>query len=341
MLTPIEEEQMLAAIRALVDEYDLTVLFTTHKFENLLKYPHELIVMRKGKVVLSEKIEALSMNAIINAVTGEELREKSQPVAVEGKREPLLTIENLSSEDDAGTLSLRNIGLHVHPGEIVGIVGTAFSGKDSLAKAILGTSKVTEGSIIFDGEDITNQKTRYVLNKGISYIPKDNAFGLAYDLSVAENLVLNRFYDEPFCRNFFINAAAIEDVAERSVEKFNIITRSIHTPVSSLSGGNQRKVIVAREINKDSKLLIAEDPTIGIDINTAQEVLNYLIEFRNRGCGVLLVSEDLAELMSISDVIHILYEKKIVKTILGTEATLEMLGKYMLGWNSDGKAFEV
>ncbi|HEA69290.1 MAG TPA: ATP-binding cassette domain-containing protein [Desulfobacterales bacterium] len=341
MLTPLEEAQMLASIRTLVDDCGLTVLFTTHKFENLLKYPHELIVMRKGRIVLSEQVETLCMKAIINAVTGEELREKSQAVAVVGKREPLLTIDNLTSEDDAGRLGLRNIDLHVHPGEIVGIVGTAFSGKDSLAKVILGISKVTEGSITFDSENITNQKTRHVLNKGISYIPKDLTVALAYDLSVAENLVLNRFYDEPFCRNFFLDIAAIEEAAERSVEKFNIITRSIHTPVSSLSGGNQRKVVVAREIGKDSKLLIAEDPTIGIDINTAQEVLNYLIEFRNRGCGVLLMSEDLDELMSIADVIHVLYEKEIVKTIPGAEATLETLGKYMLGWISDGKAFEV
>jgi len=341
MLTPIEEEQMLSSIRTLVDRFNLTVLFTTHKFQNLLKYPDELIVMRKGKVVLSAKIKDLSMNEIIKAVTGEELTEREKTVGVEEKRIPLMQIQSLSSVDDEGTLSLKGIDLKVHPGEIVGIVGTAFSGKDALAKVILGTFKVTKGSIAFDGEDITNKRTKYVLNKGISYIPKDNRFALASDLSVAENLVLNRFYNEPFCRNFIMNFEAIRNLAERAVREFKIITPSIHTPVKSLSGGNQRRVIVARELTKESKLLIAEDPTIGLDIRAAQEILNYLIDFRNRGGGVVLISEDLAELMTCADLIYILYEKEIFRVLPAAEATLEKLGGYMLGMGMNGNVAQV
>jgi simple sugar transport system ATP-binding protein len=341
MLTPIEEEQMLFSIRTLVDKFNLTVLFTTHKFQNLLKYPDELIVMRKGKVVLFSKIENLSMNEIIKAVTGEELTARNKIDGVEEKKRPLMQIQNLSSVDDEGTLSLKHINLEVHTGEIVGIVGTAFSGKDALAKLILGTRKVIEGSVAVDGEDITNKRTKYILNKGISYIPKDNRFALASDLSVAENLVLNRIYNEPFCKNFIINFEAIRDLAKRAVREFKIMTPSIHTPVNLLSGGNQRKVIVARELTKESKLLIAEDPTIGLDIRAAQEILNYLTDFRNRGGGVVLISEDLAELMSCADLIYILYEKEIFKVLRAAEATLEKLGGYMLGMEIDGNAPEI
>jgi simple sugar transport system ATP-binding protein len=332
MLTPLEEEQVLYALKKLVDKLNLTVIITTHKFQNLLKYPDEIIVMRKGNIVLQDTVKRLSITDVIRAVTGEEPRKRvvASPHDHE-RRKGLLEVENLSSVNDEGVLSLKNINLRLHRGEIVGVVGSAFSGKDMLAKAILSMVKNIEGTVTFDGEDITNKNTRYILRKGMDCILKDREVMLIPTLPVADNIVLNRYYHEPFSKNFIRNEAAITELAEEAIKAFNIKTPSTSTLVKSLSGGNQRKVVLARALLKEAKLVIAEDPTIGLDIQTSQEVMNYLVELRNKGGGVLLISEELGDVISYSDTIYVLYEKEVKKVLPSSEATIEKLGGFMLG----------
>jgi ABC-type uncharacterized transport system ATPase subunit len=332
MLTPLEEEQVLFALKKLVGgQSKLTVIITTHKFQNLLKYPDEIVVMRKGKVVLRDLAQTQSILNIIKGVTGEEPEERLLPRQVEVDKEVLLEINNLSSLDHEGETSLKDVSLKVHTGEIVGVVGSAFSGKDTLAPAILGISKNIRGNIVFNGEDITHERTRRILDRGIGYIPKNNNLAVIPTLTVAENLVLNTYYRKPYSNNLLVDRKAIEQMAEKVVRDFNIKTHSVHSKLMSLSGGNQRKVTIAREFERNSKLVVAEDPTIGLDIKTSQEVMNYFVGLRNRGGGVLLVSEELADVITYSDVIYVLYEKHVSKTLTPMKVTIKELGAYMLG----------
>ena len=330
MLTPLEEEQMLYALKNLVVKFGLTVVITTHKFQNLLKYPDEIVVMRKGTVVLHDKVEHLSLTDVIKAVTGEEPRRRTEADRrVEAA--PLLELKSLNTVDRLSGRSLKDVSLTVHGGEFVGVVGSAFSGKDVLAKAIMGMAHNTQGSVIFDGEDITREKTKHILSKGLDCIFKDREMMQVPTLSVAENIVLNQYYEQPFCKNFFMNRAAMEALAEKAVSAFAIKTPSISTPVKSLSGGNQRKVMIARALLKESKLVIAEEPTIGLDIRTSQEVMDYLVRLRNRGGGVILISEELGDVITYSDTVYVLYEGTVKSVLPASEVTINQLGGYMLG----------
>jgi ABC-type uncharacterized transport system ATPase subunit len=333
MLTPLEEEQVLFALKNLVKKSSLTVIITTHKFQNLLKYPDDTVVMRKGKLVLHDSVQNQSINSIIKAVTGEEPKGRivSDPSNNKAEKKVLLETRNLECLDSEGKLALSEINIKIHSGEIVGLIGSALSGKDAIAPAILGMTKKIRGRVIFNCEDITSNSPRQVLDRGIGYIPKNNYVAVAPSLTVAQNLVLNTYYRAPYSRNLIMNDKAIEKMAERAVKDFNIKTHSVHSPVSSLSGGNQRKVTIAREIQRNSKLLIAEDPTIGLDIRTSQEVMNYLVALRNRGGGVLFVSEELSDVLAYSDIIYVLYEKHINKVLEPANLTVKQLGAFMLG----------
>ena len=330
MLTPLEEEHLLHALKNLVAEFGLTVVITTHKFQNLLKYPDEILVMRKGAIVLRSTVEHLSPSDVVRAVTGEEPRERTKAdQRVEAA--PLLELSSLDSVDQRSGRSLKDISLKVHSGELVGVVGSAFSGKDVLAKAVMGMAHNTRGSVIFDGEDITRWKTRQILSKGLDCVLKDIDLMLVPTLSLGDNLALNQYYEQPFSKRFLMNRRAIDALAEKAVTAFAIRTPSIRAPVQVLSGGNQRKVVLARALLKESKVVVAEDPTIGLDIGTSQEVMDYLVRLRNRGGGVLLISEELGDVMTYADTIYVLYEGTVRNVLPASEATLEQVGAYILG----------
>lgn len=330
MLTPLEEEQVLYKLKDLVTKFGLTVVITTHKFQNLLKYPDEIVVMRKGTVVLHDKVQHLSSTDVVRAVTGEEPRRRTEAnQRVEAAT--LLELKNLSSVDRQSGRSIKDISLKIRAGEFVGVVGSAFSGKDVLTKAIMGMAHNTGGSVILDGEDITRRKTRQILSKGLDCIFKDREMMQVPTLSVAENIVLNQYSERPFCKRFLMNRGAMEALAEKAVSAFAIKTPSTSTLVKALSGGNQRKVMIARALLRESKVVIAEDPTIGLDIRTSQEVMDYLVRLRNRGGGVLLVSEELGDVISYADTVYVLYEGTVESVLPASEATIEKLGGYMLG----------
>ncbi|MGB0388156.1 MAG: ABC transporter ATP-binding protein [Ardenticatenaceae bacterium] len=330
VLTPQEADDLFAVIRSLVEQ-GKSIIFITHKLREVLALADRISVLHHGKLVGTATPEDATEASLASMMVGRDvvLVVDKQP-AKPGKA--ILELNNLFAREDRDLMAVNGVSLEVRSGEILGIAGVQGNGQTELVEAIVGLRRVEQGTVKIAGQNTTNNSPRKITELGVAHIPEDRqADGLVTGYTIADNLVLNTYYKPPFARGLIRNEAAIEQQAEQLVEKFDVRTPSIVTSAGSLSGGNQQKVIVAREFSRPVKLIIAAQPTRGVDVGSIEFIHSQLVALRDQGAAVLLVSAELDEIMALSDRIAVMYHGKIVATSQREDITRNELGLLMAG----------
>lgn len=330
VLTPQEVVEFFKVVRSLVSQ-GKSVIFITHKLKEVLSIADRITVLRDGKVAGSTTPKKATEASLAKMMVGREVilkvdKRKAKPGEV------VLEVENLRVTDDRGLEAVKDVSLEVRAGEVLGVAGVQGNGQTELVEALTGLRKIDSGKVTIIGEDMTNASPRAIREAGSAHVPEDRQQdGLVLSFPVSENLVLNTYYESPFAKGWNLQFDEIEAAAEERIELFDVRTPSIFIPVSSLSGGNQQKVIVAREFSRPIKLLIASQPTRGLDVGSIEYIHNRIMQKRDEGCGILLVSPELDEVISLSDRIAVMYGGQIVAILPAKEATKERLGLLMAG----------
>jgi ABC-type uncharacterized transport system ATPase subunit len=339
VLTPQEAEQLFKTLRSMVSEGH-TIVFISHKLGEVMSVADQITVLRRGEVVDSVPASEISREDLARMMVGRDVlfrldKRESSPGEV------VLETDGLTALNDKGLEALRGVSLTVRRGEILGVAGVAGNGQRELAETIVGLRPVTGGRIRLEGQDVTNRSPREMLDRGVGYIPADRmGAGLVVNLSVAENLILKCYREPPVCRGFFLDGDAISAHAEELVRGYDVKTPGIQTRTRLLSGGNLQKLILAREISSQPALMVAVHPTRGLDIGAMEDVRRLLLEQREAGGGIVLISEDLDELLSMSDRIAVLYEGRLMGVVKSEEARVEELGLMMAGTELEGAGGE-
>ncbi len=330
VLTPQEVEELFKVIRSLVAQ-GKSVIFITHKLKEVMAIADRITVLRNGRVVGTTTPAETTEERLAAMMVGREviLRVDKAPAR---PGETVLSVEGLEVLDDRGNPAVRGVSFEVRAGEVLGVAGVQGNGQTELVQALTGLRTPLAGRVLINGTDVTGRPPRRVLQQGVAHVPEDRQKdGLVLSFPVADNLILNTYYLPPFARRGVLEQATIFSVAEQRVREFDVRTPSVLTPVSSLSGGNQQKVIVAREFSRPIRLLIASQPTRGLDVGSIEYIHRRIIEKRDEGCAVLLVSPELDEVMSLSDRIAVMYEGEIVDILPAGEVTREEIGLLMAG----------
>ncbi|MBL89295.1 MAG: heme ABC transporter ATP-binding protein [Actinobacteria bacterium] len=328
VLTPQETDHLLQVLKKLATQ-GVAIIFITHKLREVLEVADEVTVMRNGQVVGSTTPAETDESGLAEMMVGRSVvlrvaKEEASP------DKTVLKVNNLCVHDDRGILAVNDLSLEVRSGEIFGIAGVEGNGQRELVETITGLRNAHTGQILIGDSSITEFSPRQISELGVAHIPEDREkHGLIGAHSVADNLILNRYYKTPFSNNGIRQQKAIADYATEMVEKFDIRTPSIETPSSSLSGGNKQKAIAAREFSHDAKLLVASQPTRGIDVGSIEFVHQQLIQQRDQGLAVLLVSAELDEILSLSDRIGVIYRGSLIVTENSTDLDRNRIGRIM------------
>ena len=336
VLTPQESAELSKTLRRMADE-GKAVIFITHKLDEVMAFADRVTVLRAGKVVATLPITQTNKAELARLMVGREvLFRLEKRVCRPG--EIALEVEGLQALNDKGLPALRGISFQICAGEILGIAGVAGNGQRELAEVITGLRRATSGSVRVYGQDITNRSPREVIEAGVGYIPGDRVgVGLVPNLSVADNLAMKAYRQPPLARGPLLDRGALRDFARRLIEVFHIVTPDHRTPARLLSGGNQQRVVLAREITASKGVLVAVYPTRGLDVGATESVRKALLEERDKGAAILLISEDLDELMQLSDRIAVLYEGEVMGVVVPEETTPEALGLMMAGQRLEEK----
>jgi general nucleoside transport system ATP-binding protein len=328
VLTPQEIDALMEIMRSLAAA-GKSILFITHKLKEVKEIADVITVIRLGKVVGTAE-PTMSEGELASMMVGRSVTLTVEKSAYD-PGETVLEIRDLVVLDDRGLVAVDNVSLDVREGEVLAVAGVQGNGQTELVEAIVGMRHVEAGTITLRGRDITNLTPREALDAGLGHIPEDRQRdGLVLSMSVADNLVLNTPRRAPFAKRGTRNFAAINENAQRLVHDFDIRTTSIFAPVSSLSGGNQQKVIVARELSRPLEFLVASQPTRGLDVGSIEYVHRQFVEYRNRGNGSLIVSSELDEVYALGDRIAVMYEGKI-SGIVDPSISRESIGLLMAG----------
>ena len=328
-LTPQEVDELIALLHKMTAE--LSIIFISHKLQEVKALSNKVTILRHGKVVFSGNTDDYSSEEIAAKMTGHEINLPKNNEKT-GSGDVVLSIKDLVVRSDRNTTALDHLSLDIRSGEIVGLAGVSGNGQRELAEAINGLRKAESGTITFFGSGIENKSAEAVISSGMGYIPEErNTEGIVPGFSIKENFILKDSSRPPFSRSIFMNKRAIEDTAESLVRKFDVRCPGINTAAGSLSGGNIQKVILAREIERKPKFLIAVYPTRGLDMGAVEFIHEKLLEIRRSGVGILLISEELDEIMDLSDRIAVIYKGSIQRVLERDEATRENLGILMAG----------
>ncbi|MFZ2360291.1 MAG: ABC transporter ATP-binding protein [Anaerolineae bacterium] len=352
VLTPQESEELGQTLRRMIQEPatrghagNKAVIFITHKLDEVVRFSDRVTVLRGGKVEATIETAGSSKADLARLMVGRTVLFRVEKPAFEPQVTPevrkqvLFAVEDLHAQNDKGLSALNGVTLEVYAGEILGIAGVAGNGQRELAQSITGLRKATKGKVLvrcggIDGDlkDVTNHTPHQIIDDGLSYVPANRlGTGLAGNLPISSNLILKDYRKEPLSRGPFLNRTSIGQFAQRLIGAFQIATPSAERPVRLLSGGNLQKVILAREITAGKGLLVAVNPTRGLDVGATESVQRTLLEQRAQGAGVLLVSEDLDELLTICDRIAVMYEGRVMGVMPAQDANRDELGLMMAG----------
>lgn len=330
VLTPQETGELFRILRGLAEQ-GRAIIFITHKLKEVLAVSDRVTVMRNGVVTGVVETENTDEHELARLMVGRDvvLRVEKAPARA---GDEVLKVSDLSTVDDRGLPALENVSFSVRLGEIVGIAGVEGNGQTELVEVLTGLRRAMNGSIFYHGKEVTHLTTRKRRELGMSHIPEDRLrLGVNPDCTIEENLVLDNYYHPPLARSIFLDMGKIEEYAESLIDRFNIITPDSKLPTSSLSGGNMQKLVLAREMGNEPDLLIAAQPTRGVDVGAIEYIHEQIIRLRDEGNGVLLVSAELDEILSLSDRILVMYEGVIVGEFLGGAVSENELGLYMVG----------
>ena len=337
VLTPQETAEIFQVFRRLASE-GTSIVFISHKLYEVLEIADTITVIRRGKVVGQADPKTATEEDLAEMMVGREV----SLVVEKGPASPgevVLRVEDLSVADDRGTTVVEGLGFEVRAGEIFGIAGVAGNGQNELVEALTGLRKSTSGRISIAGHDVTNHSPSDMSGRGVAYVPGDrHRFGLVLSFPIEDNLVLTDFHDAPYSRYGVINEGAISRRAAELIPEFDIRTPSGAVPTSTLSGGNQQKLIVAREFSRPLTLLIADQPTRGIDVGSIEFIHNQIVAKRDAGTAVLLVSAELDEVLELSDRIGVMYRGRLVAVLDAEHAGKEQVGLIMATGQAEAPA---
>jgi general nucleoside transport system ATP-binding protein len=330
VLTPPEVEGLFGIVRTLTGE-GKAVIFITHKLGEVMAVADRITVMRNGRVVATRTPKEATPAELARMMVG-------RPVLLRVEKKPstpgreLLSIQGLVVNDDRHQVALQEFDLGVRGGEIVGVAGVEGNGQDEMVEAVVGLRRAQAGRIVLDGRDITRASTRDRLHAGISYIPADrHRQGIVLELPIADNLVLDEFDQPPFARWLVRLRPAVRDYARRLIKVFDIRAGAPEQAAAALSGGNQQKVVVARELSTEPRVLVAAQPTRGVDVGSIEFIHRQIVSQRDSGLAVLLVSSELDEVLSLADRVAVMYRGRVVAVLEGDEIERERIGLLMAG----------
>ncbi len=331
VLTPQEIDFLLKIIEELRND-GKTIILITHKLEEIKMVADRCAILRKGKLVDVLEVKDTSTKTMANLMVGREVifeTEKHPPKF----GEVILEVENLCIKSQDNFDLVKNASFKIHSGEVFAIAGVSGNGQVEIADAIAGLTKISSGKINLKGADISNYSIRERTEAGISYIPEDRqSYGLILDFSLAENIALKDYYKEPFSTKGIMNKKVIDNYGKDLIQKYDIRSgEGIKSQVRQMSGGNQQKAIIAREIELDSSLMIFVQPTRGLDIGAIENIQKMIIEERDKGKAILLISLELDEIMNISDTIAVIYNGEIQKIAAAETLTNTEVGEFMMG----------
>ena len=337
VLTPQEVEDFFTTVAALRDA-GRAVVFITHKLREALSVADRIAVLRRGRIVGEAMPEAIDERSLAEMMVGRPVQLKvdkqDRPPGAE-----VLTVGGLQVVDEGNRRLVDEVDVTVHEGEIVGIAGVQGNGQTELIEAIVGLRPVDHGSVVIAGHELTDGSPRAIHRAGVAHIPESRQRqGLILDFTVAENSVLDSYYEPEFSQHLTMDWAAARDSAQRLIEEYDIRAAGVDARVGSLSGGNQQKLVVAREVDRDVALTIAVQPTRGIDVGSIENIHRRLVAERDEGSAILLVSTELDEILALADRILVMFRGRIVAERAGGQTTATELGLLMAGLDPDSAA---
>lgn len=329
VLAPTEISELFNTLRSMTDQ-GKSIVFISHKLQEVIEISDRVTVLQKGKVTSSGiNTKDVSRAELAHLMVGREVIFRVEKKAVQAG-ETVLEVKGLKAFNDKGIQSLNGVSLNVRQGEIVGLAGVAGNGQNELAEALAGLREVTEGSISVNENDITNKPVKFGIRHGISLIPADRTLvGTAPNLSVTDNMIMKNYDQPPISMGWRVLSSEADRYASDLKEAYDIIVPSINTSVRLLSGGNLQKVILAREISSEPIFMIAVQPTRGLDVGAIESVQKLLLSQRESGAAILLISEELEELLTLSDRIYVIYEGEIMGEI--SDGDIDKIGQMMTG----------
>ncbi|SER98122.1 ABC transporter ATP-binding protein [Salisediminibacterium halotolerans] len=329
-LTPQEIYELMSIMRNLINE-GKSIILITHKLKEIQEICDRVTVIRRGKGVGTVDVEGMTETGLAEMMVGREVTFEVQKGEAQ-VGETVLNLKDLVVEDARGYDIVDHLNLEVKSGEILGVAGVDGNGQTELVEALTGLREVKSGSISLNNKDITDYKPRKVTEAGVGHIPQDrHKYGLVMDFTIGENILLQQYYQKPYTNNGIMDYKKLYEKAEALIEEYDVRTASSHTLARSLSGGNQQKAIIAREVDRSPDLLIAAQPTRGLDVGAIEFIHDKLVEERDSGKAVLLVSLEMDEVLNVSDRIAVIYEGKIVEIVDAKDTDENELGLLMAG----------
>jgi ABC-type uncharacterized transport system ATPase subunit len=330
-LAPPETKKLLASIEAMARDELAIVPFITHKLPIVLGISDRVTVLRNGRVTARLRTADVTEKSLAKEMVGREVIFRLERARVEAGA-PVLTVENLKARSDKGFLALKDVSFSVREGEIFGIAGISGNGQQELAEILAGLRKVEGGRVLFDEKDITSSTALERWCMGMGYIPSERvAVGSIGDFSLTENVAMNYYFDRDFCRRGLVDYGKLRRLTEEIISEYGVAAPGHETKAKNLSGGNLQKLILARVLSRKPRLIIANLPTQGLDVGATEFVRNKLMEAKKERAGILLISEDLDEVLSLSDRVAPIYEGEFMDIIPGDEVQRESVGAMMAG----------
>jgi ABC-type uncharacterized transport system ATPase subunit len=330
VLTPVETEELFGIIRSLAAA-GTTVIFITHKLNEVIEVADKIVVLRRGRVAGTADPKTTTRQELANLMVGRDV----ELIVPKGPAKPadvVLRINDLYVRDDRLEMTVKGLDLEVRAGEIVAIAGVQGNGQTELVEAITGLRALDSGRIAIGTHDVGKSSPRQVSDLGVAHIPEDRGRdGLIAYMSIAENYILDTYHRPPYSKRGILDLKAINERAAQGVKDFDIRTPSIHTMAAALSGGNQQKVVVAREFSVPVQLVVAAQPTRGLDVGSIEYIHRRIVEQRDAGAAILIVSTELDEVLAVGDRIAVMFDGRIVGILEGENATYENLGMLMGG----------
>jgi len=334
VLTPQEVDELFKILKSLKEE-GKTIVLITHKLNEIMDLTSEVSVMRQGEVVGHTKTENTNREKLAEMMVGRSVLLRINKSNTQ-KGDVAFRVENLTVKDDLDVTRVKNVNLEIHAGEILGLAGVTGNGQTELLEALSGIRKVESGEIFLNGEKISDSSAllnpRELKEKGLAHIPEDRQrMGLVTDFKAYENLIFGYHDQEPYSKSSIMNENKILDYSKKVMEEYDVRPRSPHLMTSNFSGGNQQKLILSRELNENPKVLLIGQPTRGVDIGAIEFIHQRLIDMRDKGAAILLVSVELEEVLSLSDRIVVMFDGSIVGERVNKDVTDRELGLLMAG----------
>ena len=336
VLTPQEVDQLFSTLRTLVDD-GLTIIFITHKLDEVMEISDRVTVLRKGKAIATVNTAETNKAQLAELMVGREVVFRLEKNEV-NRGEKILVVDDVHALNDRGLPALRGTSFDLYEGEILGVAGVSGNGQRELAEVLTGLRRARRGHVTLEGRAMTNCSAREISDMGVAHVPTERKrIGTVPNMTVRDNLILKTYRKPPFSHGMFLDNRAAEENARKAMDEYQIMAPSIDTAVKVLSGGNIQRVVLARELSGDPRLIIAAHPTYGLDVGATEQVREILLAQRDRGAGILLISEDLEEIMTMSDRILVLFEGRVMGVIDAKAAQIERIGLMMAGIEEEEK----